>query len=227
MALDGTALTDLETVKDELGIAHSDDDSSLERYIRQASSIFRSVTGQNWNYEEGFTESVPGFHTKRLLVHKHLPVESIDKIELDLGTHDMTITAGEYELEDGEAGFIRNISGGWQLTEGYYDEIEPNYNSEYQQLYKVTYTGGYVTPVQASNTGGDRTLPYDIEDAIIDLVTTKYRQKGRDSNVSSESIMSVSIDYENVAEMDGVIPGTTPHFSRIAKSKMSPNAMFA
>ena len=229
MTLDKTALTTLSVVKDELGIAslNTDDDSTLERKIRQASRMFKRITGRQFHEESGHKEKVPAFNLKRLMVEDHTPIQSISKIELSLDGDLNEVDASNYEIENADAGFIRRVNGGWQNTQSFYREIEPSQIEEYQQLYTVTYTGGYVTPQQEADTGDTRDLPFDIEDAVIDLVVQKFRSKGRDPNVASEKIMSTSIKYTDNADTEGVFAGTTPLFSQVARSYMSARSRIA
>jgi len=55
--------------------------------------------------------------------------------------------------------------------------------------YTVSYSGGWVTPEQARNSEGAlvRNLPFDIERAVIDMVTSLYLQRGRDRSVTART----------------------------------------
>jgi hypothetical protein len=227
VALDKTALTTLSTVKEELG-SPSGQDSTLERYIRQASDLFRQLTGRQWYDIDGYQERVAGYQGKRLAVYDHLPVESVNKIEIQVDGAFDEVDPTAYEIEDAESGFIRRIDGGsWELTESFIQNIEPQFTGENLKLYRVDYDGGYVTPEDADQNNKTRDLPYDIEDAVIDLVVDKFRKKGQSGNVSSESIMSVSIDYDTTTDMEDVINGTTPAFSRTVKQYRNPKTLIA
>jgi len=225
MALTKKALTTVSTVQDELGISGST--STLERYIRQASDLFRRLTGRKWYEETEYVEKVAGYNLKRLMVFDHLPIDQIREIELKTDDTYDTVDSSEYEIEDAESGFIRKIAGGWRLTESYYNNIEPTGTSENIKNYRVTYDGGYVTPEDANLNNKTRDLPYDIEDAVIDFVTSKFVKKGSGSAVDSESIMSASIDYKDTSDVDGVLAGTTPYFSTVVKQYRNPKSMVA
>lgn len=226
MALTKKALTTVSTVQDELGISGST--STLERYIRQASDFFRRLTGRRWYEETEYVEEVAGYRGKRLLVFDHLPIDQIRTIEIKIDDTTDELNSGAYEIEDAQSGFIRRIDGSsWELTESYFSNIEPEYTGENLKLYRVTYDGGYVTPEDASQNNKTRDLPYDIEDAVIDFVTSKYVKKGSGSAVDSESIMSASIDYQDTSDVDGVLAGTTPYFSTVVKQYRNPKSMVA
>jgi len=221
-------LTTLSTVKDELQITVNTHDSTLERYITQASDLFRSTTGRNFHNVTDHTEKVDGERGKRLTVREHLPIDTIDKIELDVGTTVETIASNDYEIEDPNLGYIRRISGHWQSTDSFINSIEPRPLNEDLKLYKVTYDGGYVTPEQANQTPKVRDLPADIEQGVIDQVVKMYTERGKNPNVVSESVMSASVDYAKQSNADSRIPpGVAPTFANVANKYKAAEVMIA
>ncbi|WP_232293302.1 hypothetical protein [Stigmatella aurantiaca] len=65
----------------------------------------------------------------------------------------------------------------------------------------VTYTGGYVTPGQVAldPLTGPVTLPADVEEAAILEACALFRGRGRDADVSSESLGDWSVSYRERA----------------------------
>ena len=202
------ALTTLAVIASELDDYSEGDDADVDarvaRYINAASSRFENATGRKWYYTEGHEERVAGHGTGRLTVTDHLPVESIDKIELLSGviSGDIQVTAvadSSYEIEDSDVGWIRRTSFGvWKNTARHVTDISthPRAGTE-KKLYRVTYDGGHVTPAQGDDDEElDRTLPYDIEQAIVEYVVMLWQSRGRDATIQSQSSLSGSVTYE-------------------------------
>ncbi len=202
MTLAAQVLTTLGVVKDELGVVGSTDDAKLERYITAASARVESFCNRSFFQELGRVDKVPGFGSFFLLVPKTPIVGAITSI-LDDTT---VVPVEDYEVDDPKAGKIRNQRG-WRWTVGHqrnFIEIEPLPGSE-KSLFTITYDGGFVTPQQvvidqalSIPVGLVRTLPDDLEDAVIQLVTLRYRKRGIDPSIKSTKTLSHSGSYAGV-----------------------------
>jgi hypothetical protein len=53
-----------------------------------------------------------------------------------------------------------------------------------------------VTPTKMAGPVLVRSLPYDLEDAVVQLVVYRYRSKGRDQSIASESLLNASVSYK-------------------------------
>lgn len=196
-------LTTLQHVADELGLVVGEDgarDRVLKRYIQSASNALQELCGRNFEYDAAYEEDVSSDGGKYLVAHKGVPIEAITSIEYDNGQGSMeTVDSDQYVLEDSEAGLIRHISGTWRDTQVYVNHIEPaRMHGGQHAVYRITYEGGWNTPYQVAEgtgSGSGRTLPYDIEDAVIRYVVQKFKARKRDPNVSSMSVGSGSISY--------------------------------
>lgn len=192
VALTDHALTTLATVKEELGVSGSGDDDFLNRAINAASDAIRRYCDRIFYYEEDIEESVRGFGQTRLIVSRTPIVGTISSITYE-GTALDTTT---YSVEDANAGIIyREYGFNWtaQLGGGALGEGLPGTE---KSSYVVTYTGGYYTPKQYDDDSGeDRSLPWDLEDACIQLVTARYRAKGRDPRINQERLKSWQANY--------------------------------
>ena len=72
--------------------------------------------------------------------------------------------------------------------------------STQRDLIEVTYAGGFVTPQQdADDVSLTRSLPYDIEEAVIVMAAQRYKSKGRDMAVTSRKALKASISYDHQA----------------------------
>lgn len=202
VSLPDNALTTLTAVADELDdYTVGTNDSRVVRYIATASSAFEQDTNRKWYWVEGYTENVEGYDTRRLVVDEHRPISSIDDITFDDGTIKTDISPSTWEIEDAGKGWIRRVSGRWVDTGDRRRDIDINIAGGTQAgLYRVTYGGGYITPQQDDDDVGDRTLPWDIEQAIIDYVVMLWHMRGRDHSISSESLLSGSASYTNLID---------------------------
>lgn len=193
MALSAYALCTVALVETELGLASGADDDRIERLIESASRTINRYCNrpEGFHSESARVDDVPGKGTVLLHVPK-TPINSITSIVYDPSDSNDTVDSSEYAIQgDGEHGAIYR-EGGWRWDVAYAQAIQlhPLPGTE-QFLYRVTYNGGYVTRPQ----GGTMTLPHDIEDACIQLVSQRYRWNPRDAGVASERLLSWNASY--------------------------------
>jgi hypothetical protein len=195
VTLAALALTTVSALEAEMGLASGSTGTTLallERAINAASQAIASAVGRELHYAER-VERAAGHATPRLLLGV-MPLRAVSLVEY-LGVDDAEeLAADDYEIEDASAGVLRRLDAVWSWT-GRVTSIDgdPQGGSE-QLLYRVTYTGGWITPEQE---GGAlvRDLPYDIEDAALRLSALLYRSRGRDESVKSRKLMSASVTY--------------------------------
>jgi hypothetical protein len=189
--LNDNALTLLATVKSELGISTSSDDDYLTRQINRYSQLFEEATDKLWYRADDYVESVKSVGDTRITVQDRRPLLAINSIAVK----GETVDSDDYEIEDADRGWIRIDDDFWESTGVATMRMERH--TKYHELrVDVDYNGGYVTPKQEDDgTFSPRTLPASIEGAVIDTVAQKYRRKGSQTNVTSESIGSASVSY--------------------------------
>ena len=193
------ALTTIDAVNEELDVETGDDakrDARIAKRINRASRDFSNESNRELFRKVGVVERVAGFGAERLLVKEHLPLETITSIEFTDGTTTILIDASEYEIENAARGWVRRIGGRWQSTDAVRQSIVQRRNPGSEELlWVVTYTGGYVTLKQEEESidAGDnpelvRSLPDEIEYAVIDQVVARERRKGKDRTVESKKV---------------------------------------
>lgn len=195
MTLATYALTTLEAARLELGLTDSDNDIQLERIINAASKAIERYCGREFSFARARVEDVPGTGGFFLFLSR-TPVLEVASVAFDGGT----IDEDSYEIHSADGGILR-ANGGWAWTAGTSGlvTVEPLVGTE-RNLYRVTYSGGYVTEGQIDATDETglavaRTLPYDLEQACLLLTTDRYRRQGRDPSIASESLLSHSVSY--------------------------------
>ncbi len=179
-------LTILATVKTELVISASTDDAFINTLIQQASAAIVTYCNREFA-SETVDETVKAYGGANLMLSR-TPVTTLTSVTLDDGITSTVIPTADYMLEDSQAGFIRSLVGGWSCTNSQVYGIlgRPVAGSEFQ-AYKVRYVGGYTLLTD---------LPHDIERAAIDLVKSKYLGRGKDSNITEETVPQVySVKY--------------------------------
>lgn len=190
MALAAQALTLLATVLDELGLTSDSggaQDLRLERYILAVSEQIASHCGRVFQRDAAVVERVAGFGTTRLVLAR-APVNALTSISIDGTLQDMT----QVSIEDAKAGIIYRASG-WASTAPSLPGISqgPAHGQEEKRIV-VTYDGGYVTPFQVGVPTPVRTLPYDLEDACVELVLSRWRSRGVDPRIAAEGSQNAS-----------------------------------
>lgn len=200
MSLDASALTTLQTALDELDLVSDGgaQDARLERYIAAASDFLARECRRTF-YRGDVVESLPAFGSAYLLVSR-TPIVSVSAITYS----GSTIAASEYSVRDADAGMIYRAAG-WPWSASSLPSITwPAVPGTEAAVVQVTYTGGYVTPAQVATLGA-RTLPYDLEDACLAIVATRFARRGRDLSVKSEALLSHSVAYAD-GEEGGMMP---------------------
>jgi len=187
MGVAANALTALATVKTELGISASTDDAYLERLINAASDFIERYCSRQFQ-RASVTEKVQGYGDSFLRLGRR-PIDTAVAITITLDG--AAVDSISYEVHDAEAGLLIGKSGWADTTSLFEGPAWDGHAGSERKLYSVTYTGGYVLP----GDGGTRTLPYDLEDACVGLVVSRYRSRGQDQRIKSESLLSYSVTF--------------------------------
>lgn len=168
MALAENALTLLATVKAELGLTDTANDALLERYINAASDMFLNMVDRNL-VKTAYTDVKVSGTDLSVLYLPEWPIISVESYE--------SVGSESYEI----------INAGQESSHLYTDTVFKRFNKVFGDLsatyygdsilsITISYTAGYCTPKQADESECTRTLPYDIEEAVIAMVVLKYKQ---------------------------------------------------
>lgn len=194
--LQANALTNLAAVLDELGQASDGGalDSRLNRYINVASDFIERECGRIFRRQDAIVENCPGNRLARLKLTRR-PILSLTAVVYLGTTYDLTDIA----VVDADAGIILRRNGfPWTAAAEPYLSRRQVPGSEFPDVV-VTYSGGYVTPKQVDDATfapfAPRTLPSDLEDAAILLVTTRWRLKGVDPRARARSFEASGLTF--------------------------------
>lgn len=203
MALSAKALTTVAKAQALPGLSHVDV-LVLEDLIEEASERFAQECDREVYRKSGHVEWVSGFGGRLLRIRDHAPVEEVDEIvySTDGGATTTLVDASDYSLDaldrtERELGYIARVSGRWKWTSATTQDIvrDPLPGSE-RPFYRVTYTGGWVTPQQAADDVSlTRTLPRDIERAVLDHAISLLFARGRNPSVASRTTPRGSVQF--------------------------------
>lgn len=198
MSVAANALTTLATVLEELELARDAGtrDARLERYINAASDFVASFCGRSFHRSDNIAEDIAGTGRTLIAVSRR-PIVAIDSITIDDGA----IAASTYSIHDAALGTIFRATGWpWEAASMPGLSYAPVPGTE-EKTITVTYDGGYVTPAQAEQglfSAAARTLPYDLEDAVVQLVVTRWQSRGHNMRVIGESYENSGITFGGV-----------------------------
>lgn len=205
MALESTkALTTVDRVRRELGLASftADEVAFVEDTISDLSAEAETFLNRGpLCYDAAIVERVRSAGGQRIFVTRRPIVEltSVHDVDDD-GTYD--VDADEIDLDDvtvekeGRTGALFKRSR-WpstgEVSPG--PSVDPVVGSEGENL-RVQYAGGWVLPLQAT-TDLPRTLPRDVEKAIVLTVVDFFQQRGTSRNIAASSALSASVTFVN------------------------------
>lgn len=203
MALSKHALTTIEQAKYQIN-DNSITEGVVERLINAASDAIRRYCNRDFAFQT-ITENVVGYGSSRLMLQL-TPVVAVAYITGPNGQ----VYEGPLDIEDPGAGFVV-VPGNMRLSTGDISSGPlgmPAGVAERARL-QVTYTGGYITPAQmnpeasltqyyahpAQVIENACTLPYDLEQACLQLVAAWHHERQRDPGVTSEKLGSLGMTY--------------------------------
>ncbi len=195
MDLTNDALTTIAAVEEALSIDAGQQDESLARLINAASDQIRRFCNRRFFFAAGIVELVTAHGTPNLIVSRR-PITTITQITFDgslVSSDDYKSTTVE---KFAEAGIIFNRSGWFWAANRVRNIARDVAPGTEDPLYEVTYDGGWITPAQDNaNNSLTRDLPFDLEQAAIDLAVHLWRSRPRDENIKSEKLMSWAATY--------------------------------
>lgn len=180
--------------RNELGITDEEEDAKLRRLINAASAMISKRTQREFYRDTAIVERIESRGTRFLMVER-TPLNSITSIVYDGDTVD----PDSYEIHDAEAGIIAFVGSTWpwRPIAARDPTLAPLPGTE-RRLHTVTYDGGYYTQKQIDEDATGllvRSLPYDLEEACLELARTMYVGKSRDPSIKAEKLMSWSATY--------------------------------
>lgn len=179
-------LTTLSAVQSELNITSASDYPFLMSLISYASDYVATFCNRAFAVETVRETIFLGAPRNRLMLERW-PVVSIEA----LSVAGVTLTPNDCEFDE----------------HGYAYRLDQSGNRIAWSAGKIVidYRAGYVLPGEQG-----RTLPFDIERAVLTIVRAEYAARGRDPNVRTEDV-------------DGVT--STTYFSRTAAEAVAPMLM--
>ncbi|OAT81101.1 head-tail connector protein [Desulfotomaculum copahuensis] len=192
MALSVHALTTLAAVKDFLKIEIDDNqyDTLLERMINAASEAIEGYC--NRHFERGVYDELYRGNGRQLLGLNQYPVQAVTLVE----ANGARITDYQVYKEEGMLYRLALWPAGAYFTGLVGDPVGSTRNI------RVLYEAGYVLPKDEDLQASPpiiRTLPYDLEDACIELVALKFNQRQEEA---AGKVTRAQADYQTTYQQD-------------------------
>ena len=193
-------LTTTSAVKEYLGTTTTGDDALISSLVRRVSRRAEQYVGYPLS-AAAYLETVPSYGGRRLVLAR-TPVRAITGLFQGTDSGDyLQVNSSDFAV-DAEAGFIERLTGfEWSVPVDGDLVLHPMVGQEYP-LWRVEYVAGYTrggidtgsalwSTVKGTTSTG-RTLPDDIEDAVIAKVGAV--QSGEDG-VVARSVGDLRIQY--------------------------------
>jgi len=188
--LQDNALTTPNRVKLELGIDESDTskDTMICELINAYSDSIETLTGRSFKLQN-YSEKYPGTGNQ-LLFPKNYPITDISSIMVG----DYVLESTEYEVKGRLLDRVFK-NNGWPKSN--YTTGMSRYPVFTDNNISIDYSAGYVLPNDANPPDRPRTLPYDLEKVILNLISMDQAQEGTSKGLKSFSISDVKWDFLN------------------------------
>lgn len=169
VAAGGYDLTSLDAVKGELSISDGSKDDVLKRYITSASAAVSQYCNRKFQAETIKDEFWPDRDLSPVIA-------GVDVVQLTRGP-----VVSVASVTD----------NGVPLTETSGFRVDYD-NAQVFRLDDLAYPRRWCGwPIAVQYVGGFETIPPDVEDAVIRMVTRRYSAKGRDPNLKQQNIPGV------------------------------------
>jgi hypothetical protein len=180
------------------------DDAVLAALIRAGSRWAEAFVGCPLTVQS-YEETVPTFGTRRLMLNR-TPLRALRLYE---STEDdaLEVTSTQFRVEDADAGLLSRDEG-WPWTVPTELELEERpLPGEESAPWYITYQAGYTYngvstdsnnwSTHAGSTDTGRTLPEDIEEAVLLKCRGLYEQTVGGGEVDSEQLGDLSVNYRS------------------------------
>lgn len=171
-------LTELDTLKDLLGITGTEDDQKLIKFIDRASSAVASYCWRVFPMQT-YRETLSGYDHP-LLDLAMTPVLSITSVKFQ----GSAITPTDVVIEDRWAGIVRRTTGfDWVTSMHVGLNSYPQHHGESPD-WELEYGAGFKLPGESVG-AGEVALPGEIEEAVLSTITDWWTRRGQSSDIQS------------------------------------------
>lgn len=207
MASIDNALTTLARAKSYLDISGTSKDVVLTMLILAATRYIEDThCKRKFKYQTFTSELYDGKGSPRLFL-KNAPIISGQTFTLQ--ERKGIDSDDDWETLDSEDYYIDYNTGKITLVGGTFHQGTQNY--------RVTYTAGYYLPSNSyyqDGTDDDKDLPYDLELAMLDLVSTMYSERNY-GGIVREKVGKVEVEYAQDAAQSPHIKKTLDKYKRV------------
>ena len=201
-------LTTTGALKARLGTTSTSDDATLSAYIRAASRWAETYVGYPLSVAS-YRETVAAYGTRNIRLNK-TPIRGVRSIfdSTDTGGTAAELTTTEFRIESQEAGFLSRDDGwAWTVPADFDLEFRAVPGQEFKP-WMVDYVAGYSyggidpgspnwsTEQPGSSTDTGRTLPEDIEEAVImRALSIQSQAQAGGADIAFERLGDLQVNY--------------------------------
>lgn len=203
MASIDNALTTVARAKSYLDLTGSSYDLKLTMLILAATQYIQDTYCQRKFKHQTFTQQLYNGNGSPRLYLKNRPI--IQGQTLTVEERHGIDSSDDWETLDSDDYYVDYDTGKITLVGGRFAEGTQNY--------RITYTAGYYLPSEAQfqdGTDDEKDLPYDLELAVLDMVSTMYGQTGTTGAIQKEKVGQVEVTYAN----DAATAAMQPHIKK-------------
>ncbi len=183
-------LTSMIAVQSELNTSGGDDDVRFTQLINEASDFISRYCGKTFG-EERIKEKI-GAHGLPEILLDRTPITTVHTITFN----GSLVAADEYEISNREAGILWREAG-WTTTEMDWGGIAAAKSPYLNPLWLFEYTGGYKLPSWGDDPiNEDRTLPYDLERACLDIISSLHNGAKIDPNIKRYKVGETDVSWD-------------------------------
>lgn len=201
VALEPYALTTLSRVEMDLGIAiEPDDEDRWRTWINRASAQVARHCNRKLHREAEQVDTLPGTSTPYLVLSRPPINSDPEDIEAEWIGNAVLVPEGEIMIDSRDAGVLRRGALWTAIAQPRGGYAGGTMAGTSEPSWRVTYDGGWITPAQSEEQGGPFegetiTLPPDIEQAVLDMLSVWDAAQGKPRNLIKETIGPASETY--------------------------------
>lgn len=204
MASIDDALTTLARAKNHMDISGNTKNTVLTAIILGASKFVERYTRRKFKRQTYTSEVYDGTGRDKLFL-KNYPVQG----SVAAQRRATPLNEDDWETLDTESFFVYTESGKLVSLVGSWFEGPKNY--------RFTYDAGYYLPSHANyqdGTDDDQDLPYDLELAVLDLISAAYNRR-KSGGIQSQSVYQVDLTYAKELSENPMLKATLDSFKRV------------
>lgn len=207
-------------LREHLGTTATSEDERMRQMLLRATDWAERMTGRTFGAQL-YQETVPAYGGQSIMVTGRPIIAVLRLFDSSATSEGTEYTTTQFRVEDAEAGLITRdegfawtndgVRGGGRMALGLGDAVLPGWE---RRPWLVEYVAGYIFPAVATSnavwtteggtTSTERTLPYDVEEAVLLRAARTY---GGGLDVTSRRVGDLMVTYRERREEEYLLAG--------------------